>query len=222
MTKMLVIVPTRARPESAQRLIETWSELNTQAHLMFCVDDDDPSLDAYLALGADVQVGPRLRLGPTLNERARLSANDYEVLGFMGDDHVPRTQNWDITISNVLEEMGTGIVYGNDLLQRAALPTAVFMTSDIVRALGYFCPPELLHMYLDNAWLEWGRHAECITYLDDVVIEHMHPALGKAPQDASYIESGALTSNDHILYDKYVVEQLQDDVLKIRQLKGTA
>jgi hypothetical protein len=222
MTKMLVIVPTRARPENAQRLMQTWRDLDTQAHLMFCVDDDDSRLNDYLALGADVRVGPRLRLGPTLNECARLNANDYEILGFMGDDHVPRTQNWDTTITNVLQEMGTGIAYGNDLLQRAALPTAVFMTSDIVRALNYFCPPELLHMYLDNAWLEWGRHADCITYLDDVVIEHMHPALGKAPQDQSYAESGSLTSDDHVLYNKYVVEQLQNDVLKIRQLRGTA
>jgi hypothetical protein len=222
MTKMLVIVPTRSRPENAQRLLQCWRDQNVQAHLLFCVDDDDPSLDAYLALGAEVRVGPRLRLGPTLNEQARLNANDYEMLGFMGDDHLPRTQDWDTMITGALQDLGTGIVYGNDLLQGAALPTAAFMTSDIVRTLGYFCPPRLLHMYLDNAWLEWGRRADCIRYLGDVVIEHMHPASGKAPSDQSYAESGALTSNDHVLYNEYVADQLPNDVTAIRQLRGSA
>lgn len=218
MTKMLVIVPSRGRPENAQRLIQVWRDLDTQAHLTFCVDDDDSRLNDYLALGADVRVGPRLRLGPTLNECAVLNANDYEVIGFMGDDHLPRTQGWDATIANTLSEMKCGIAYGNDLLQGEALPTAVFITSNIVRALGYFSPPELLHMYLDNAWKEWGQGAYCLRYLPEVVIEHMHPGRGKAQQDHVYDESNALMSSDHALFIKYRDEQMAADVAKIAAL----
>jgi hypothetical protein len=223
MENMLVIVPTRGRPDNVRRLLDAFEETGvTCAKLLFCVDNDDPALEEYQTIDADILIGPRIRIGPTLNHAAKTFGTTYPVLGFMGDDHVPRTHGWDVTVMNALTELGTGIVYGNDLLQREALPTAVFITSNIVRELGYFCPPELLHMYLDNSWLEWGNRAECIKYLGDVIIEHMHPALGKAEQDASYTESGALTSGDHILYNKYVSEQLPDDVLKIKKLRGTA
>ena len=34
-------------------------------------------------------VGPRLRLGPTLNYIAPQYAGDYDAIGFLGDDHIP-------------------------------------------------------------------------------------------------------------------------------------
>jgi hypothetical protein len=44
----------------------------------------------------------------------------------------------------------------------------------------------LRHLYIDNYWLELAGAAGCLTYLPDVVIEHMHPAYGKAEWDESY------------------------------------
>jgi len=99
------------------------------------------------------------------------------------------------------------------------LPTAVFITTDIISELGYFCPPGLLHMYLDNSWKAWGEGAGCLRYREDVVIEHLHPDVGKAQSDSSYSESSSLMEPDRQAYAAY--EQsgaLAADIGKIRSL----
>ena len=219
MDNLLVIVPSRGRPQNAERLLSAWTQTEATADLLFAVDDDDPTLGQYLELTENVYVGPRIKIGPTLNVVASKYASEYEAIGFMGDDHLPRTPRWDSILMNTLNEFGTGIVYGNDLLQGETIPTAVFMTSDIVRVLGYFCPPKLLHMYLDNAWKEWGLGGECLKYLPDVIIEHMHPGNGKAQFDSIYNESGGLTAVDQMNYKIYYENDLEGDVAKIKGLR---
>ena len=220
MARMLVIVPTRGRPNSAARLVEAFESTHAyDADLLFCVDDDDPFASQYFFSGASVTMGPRLRIGPTINAAAVAHADDYEVLGFMGDDHLPRTDQWDVKVLAALDEMSTGIVYGDDLFQRQALPTAVFMTSNIVQSLGYFNPPALLHMYLDNSWKTWGERADCLRYLPDVIIEHLHPVNGKAQNDDSYSESSQLMEPDRIAYEEYLRNGISSDVEKIRAIR---
>ena len=192
-----MIVPSRGRPQNIAVLLDAWRDTASgSSRLLIAVDDDDPELDHYQKLdirAGDVElvVGPRMRMGPTLNTLAVARAGQHFAVGFMGDDHRPRTVGWDVRFVEALEELGTGIVYGDDLLQREALPTAVVMTSDIIRALGYMAPPGLIHMYLDNAWLALGKQTGRIRYLPDVVVEHMHPFAGKAPMDAGYAEVNA-------------------------------
>ena len=231
MTELLTLVPSRGRPENAARLVASMATTCTSpdSNYVIICDDDDPTLDGYYDVVPPkcLAVGKRLRLGPTLN-RFAMEAIDpswwsggLPHLGFMGDDHLPITHGWDTTVTKALDELGTGIVYGDDGLQGENLPTAAFITGDIVNALGYMVPPGLVHLYIDNAWLDWGRRAECLRYLPKVRIEHLHPAAGKAGWDERYAEvnSGAQDSADHQAYDHYVATQLDADVEKIRLLK---
>jgi hypothetical protein len=157
-------------------------------------------------------------MAEVLNRYAARYASSYRALGFMGDDHRPRTWGWDARISVELHRLGTGMVYGNDLFQRGNLPTAIAMTSNIPRALGYMVPGGLVHLYIDNAWLDLGRRVG-ITYLDEIVIEHVHPAAGKAPMDEGYARVNSLESEaeDRTRYLAYQVYELDEDVQKIRE-----
>jgi hypothetical protein len=137
----------------------------------------------------------------------------------MGDDHVPRTAGWDATIVAHLDDpKEPRITYGDDLLQGANLPTAVFLQSKTVRALGYMCPPGMVHLYLDNFWKTLGEHLGTLGYLPEVVIEHLHPAAGKAAMDAGYREANAV-NQDHsdrqawLNFEKY---GLQEAVQRVR------
>lgn len=47
-------------------------------------------------------------------------------------------------------------------------------------------PADVEHLYCDNAIKDLGEQADCLRYLPDVLIEHMHPVAGKAPMDAGY------------------------------------
>lgn len=191
---LLVIVPTRGRPHNVARLEEARRATASLdgADFVYAVDDDDPELDGYRALGLDrLTIGKRARLGPTLNSVARRYMDLYPYLGFMGDDHLPLTPGWDKAVLEALNAGGPRIVYGNDLIQGPALPTAAFMPSRIVKALRFMSPPPLIHLYVDNFWLELGRRINGLAYLPDVVIQHMHPVGGTAVWDAGYTEANA-------------------------------
>ena len=215
MTDLAVIVPSRGRPQNADRL---WTAFEgcPLAELVLCCDNDDPTLPLY----RECEVGPPARLVAWLNRAAAdvLSDPDVRYVGFMGDDHLPRTPDWDAIVCDTLAELGTGIVYGNDLLQGERLPTAAFMTRDIVEALGYMAPPELEHLYVDDAWLAWGRAIGRIRYLPDLIIEHVHPAAGKAPSDAGYETADACMTADAAAFGTYLAERFDADVAKLRAL----
>lgn len=221
---MLVIVPTRNRPNNMVELINSWKETAQFAHLLFAVDDDDEFLDEYkrqfianAVVGMELYVGPRLRLGGTLNALSVKYTDEYSVIGFMGDDHRPRTVGWDNAVMEAFEAQGnTGFVYGNDLNWGEGLPTAVFISSRIIETLGFMVPKGMIHLYFDNFWLDFGRAMGKITYLPNVVIEHMHPSVGKAVQDAGYTEVNAPEMYDHdrTVYEKYQREQMPEDLLR--------
>lgn len=210
MPDLLVIVPSRGRPHNIADLWVSWSETtHRSAELLVAVDDDDPTLPEYervcSLIGVELVVGPRLRLTGTLNKVAVERALQHRALAFMGDDHRPRTIGWDKHLMDALDQLGTGIVYGNDLIQGEKMATAVAMTSDIVTTLGYMAPPQMVHLCLDLVWVEWGRAIDRLAYLPDVVIEHMHPHVGKAAFDAGYEEANSLAraDADHAAYQTY-------------------
>lgn len=193
---LAVIVPTRGRPENAARLAEAFRETDALNALpVFVADENDPELPGYRALLDEGRIS-RLMIPPVnqvasgmcaaLNFAARRYAEIYDAIGFMGDDHLPRTRGWDDQIMDALDSMEPKVVYGNDLLQGPNLPTAVFMPSRIVRAVEFMAPPVMRHLYLDNYWKTLGEHLGGLVYLPDVIIEHLHPIAGKAPWDERY------------------------------------
>ncbi|OQQ12979.1 hypothetical protein B0675_39880 [Streptomyces sp. M41(2017)] len=227
---LLVIIPTRGRPQAVPEIVQAWDDTGATADLLFCVDKDDPELAAYKALAKDLADDQRVRfvfwarkrLCGTLNQAAVKNAPNYRYLAFMGDDHRPRaaTMAWDARIRECLSG-GPGIVYGNDLLQGQAMATAVAMTSDIVTTLDYMAPPQLVHLCLDLVWLDWGKGMGRITYLDDMVIEHLHPAAGKASLDAVYEDcnSPERSQADGAAYIDYRDNGgLEADLVKLRKL----
>lgn len=230
---LVVVVPSRGRPHNVKRLIQAWADTQTEAKLVFGLDRDDETfnnqsggeindlIEQLELLGkVGVSVSDPKGMVFTLNEIATGAAEVNDFVGFMGDDHVPRTLRWDRRICAVLSEMKTGIVYGDDGMQGPLLPTAVFMTSDIVKAVGYMAPPAMTHLYVDNVWRDWGQATKKLQYLPDVSIEHMHPQAGKAEWDEGHIRVNgeAMWAHDAEAYRVYVAEQETADIEKIRAL----
>jgi hypothetical protein len=226
MADLVVIVPSRGRPEAAAEVAEAFEVTCTaDTKLVVALDDNDPKIDEYVDDRYAYRfVGPSRTMVAALNSAANM-ALAFErtafAVGFMGDDHRPRTKGWDQAYLDALRELGTGIVYGDDLLQGERLPTQAAMTSDIIRALGYMAPPTLTHMYVDNFWLDLGRRAECIRYLPDAVVEHLHPVAGKADWDEGHkrVNAPQMYAADRTAYTRYIAEQLQADVAKVRTLR---
>jgi hypothetical protein len=219
MTKRnLLIVPTRNRPEKALELLREFNNTAEDSDIIFGLDDDDTS-DYAPEVREKAVVNPRLRMCGTLNLIANKYADKYKFLSFMGDDHRPRTNGWD---TRLMLGIGSnpGVAWGNDLLQGERLPTAVLLSSSIVRAIGYMAPPELVHMYMDNFWLTIGKGLGNAFYDADCIIEHMHFINGKAERDAGYIEVNApeVFMKDSEAYHKYLTERLFSDLGKIQNV----
>lgn len=219
MTALAVIIPTRGRPENAARLETAFRETTTLGAVpVFVADEDDPRLGEYKELLAAGRLSRLMVYNHTeggrglcfpLNYAARRYADVYDNVGFMGDDHLPRTHGWDARVLDALDSTEPRVVYGNDLLQGPALPTAVFLPSRIIKALGVMAPQVMRHLYLDNFWKHLGEQTGGLRYLGDVVIEHLHPVAGKAPWDERY---AAVNASERDTADRLAWEEYRDGV----------
>lgn len=218
---LTVYVPTRGRPERALRLQEQFYDTRVlNSRIMFILSEGDEKIEEYTDLLYYKRVKPErrgftapLNLGYLKDRREVYSY----ALGFMGDDHFPRTVGWDERVVTELKAMGSGFVYGNDKFQEEQIPTQIFMTSDIPLELGFMTLPRLKHLYADNFWLDLGKGLGRIKYLPDVIIEHMHPGAGKAAHDEGYQFSGSfdLDQEDKKVYQKYLKQDLADDIARV-------
>jgi hypothetical protein len=201
---VLVIVPSRGRPENTLDFYKSFIETSTISDLCFGLDDDD--VEYPRINGVTYEINPRLRMNGTLNLIANKYADQYKYIAFLGDDHRPRTQGWDQLLVDSIKDLNNGIAYGNDLLAGADLPTAVLMDARIVKALGYMAPPSLIHLYMDNFWRDMGNELGSLRYLPDVILEHMHYSAGKSIPDFTYLEANAreMFQRDANSYQDYV------------------
>ena len=217
MKDMVILVPSRGRPQNIEDLLFSLQETKTASELIVIVDDDDETLDQYIELGCKVMMIAKQGKGMArpLNFAANVFKDDYRHFAFIGDDHRPRTEYWDQKLIDALDEVGTGIAYGNDLLQGENLPTAVAMSGDIVMALKGMVPPGFIHLYLDNFWMQLGRDLKSFIYLPDVIIEHLHPIAGKAQWDENYrsVNAEEVYSADAKAFDEYIQSEDYQDLL---------
>ncbi len=212
MAELTILVPSRGRPKNAVKMYEAFRETCTaDTKLLILVDSDDPTLSTYYSLlygvGQVLVVEPGRRGMVAALQRGFDSFRDHIgfAVGFMGDDHLPRTHGWDTAYLETLRRLQTGFVYGNDLYQGEAIATQVAMTTDIPDALGYMCPPEFDHLCVDVVWQDWGKAIDRLVYLDKVVVEHMHYLAGKARIDEGYgaVNNPTVSGHDISAYNHY-------------------
>lgn len=220
--RIALLIPTRNRPGSIKEIMQEF-DIYSHGHtdIIIGVDSDDEFIQEYRDVADEwdivMYVGPRKKLGPTLNDMAVKYAEQYFALGFIGDDMRPRTDDWDGKILGSLKQLKTGFVHGDDGHWKDELATQVFVTSDIVKQLGYMVPPGMIHMYLDNFWSEYARAIDKFIYRGDILIEHLHPAWGKSEMDDLYEETNTSErmNADRILFEEYKKNKMRQDVEKV-------
>lgn len=244
MTDLTIFVPTRGRPTAAVSFQENFGNtIRGNSEVIFIISLDDEYLENYRALHRlglltkVIEVSPERRgMTDPLNLGFKAWFDNPRTfpsyaVGFMGDDHRPRTLGWDLEYVRALTALsgrsrdrsqpGVGMVYGDDLLQGENLPTQIAMTTNIPATLRRFVPHQLTHLYTDAYWLELGKQLGKISYLPNVVVEHMHPGNGKAAIDSGYEFSGnfALDISDKSIFEGIIKEVvIPEDVMKIKRL----
>jgi len=235
---LLLIVPSRGRPENVRRLIRAVAETAVmRTDIAFGFDDDDPEFEANLKAVSEsltgfrdrrvpsviVTSGERMDLGPWTNKLALDHASGYRYLASFGDDHLPLTDGWDEMLIRVLEAGGPGFTYPNDHV-REDIPQAVVVSSEIVQALGWMCEPRLEHFFVDNVWSDLGQFAGCITYCEDVHVEHLHHLNPKHPsvRDDTYRQAETKFTQDMGNFEQWRFERMKADVETVRKVREAA
>lgn len=203
MNEIVVLCPTRGRPNKAAEMVQSFRETTHlfSTEMILVVDDDDACLDDYRALPDQfngVYVG---RLAPpnpikvmvipadeggsltaATNTAARRIWDDDCIIGHVGDDHRFQSQGWDKMVTEALSGR-IGVVYGNDGYWGQELPTAAFLSSAIPRALGWYALPLSRHYGIDNAWGDIGKALDSLWYIPEMKIVQPGPGETAAAGD---------------------------------------
>lgn len=223
-----VLVPSRGRPESIDRLLTAMeATCRGDTRLIVGLDSDDDRLAEYLEVCKNrctmvVAPGYKGRLVAYLNRLSHMHLGCY-AYGHFGDDNVPRTEGWDLRVVESLKAQGkVSFCFGDDLdpgRPPGSLSIHIFMTTEVVRRLGYMGPPVIQHMYVDPVWFAWGQRTS-IEFLSDVVLEHLHYSLGKSRRDESYDASTGLIPADCTRYNAYCDDERHGMNADIKRLGG--
>ena len=208
MKSLAVIIPTRNRPQVIPDFMAYWRQNTLLADAYFVLDRWDLKRLNYRRFkDLNFMVSPEPGMVASLNWAAMKLAPDYSILGFMGDDNRVMTPSWDSEVISALGDEKIGIAYGNDLLRGESLPSSVFLTQQLVTNMNGFSPIQFRHLYIDNFWLKLGNDLEKIHYLENVIIEHLHPAANKAKVDSGYrkVNAKSVYKNDRALYEAFLV-----------------
>lgn len=198
--KILTLCPTRGRGFKAVNETNNAHE-NTKSlpttKLVFVVDRDDRT-EYDGPYDEDIFLYQRRGIVPNImaatNEAVRYYQDDFDVIGFIGDDVRFRSIGWDKDFASALES--GGIAYGDDGVHGESLPTHWWVTTDIIKSVGWLLNPALRHFYMDNTWLELGKALDCLHYLPDVKVEHLHFSFGKSPMDSTYEHTMSVGAGD--------------------------
>jgi hypothetical protein len=228
-----ILIPSRGRPETVEEIHHAFlTTCDGNTGVTFVVDADDPKVDDYRKavdactsewLGMIVVPGGTMvkALNEGLEHALAAPGGDTPyAVGFFGDDHRPRTPGWDVRYLAELHRLadqpggaqGVGFVYGDDTIQGEAIPTQIAITTEALRRMGWFSPGSFRHLCIDLVWKELGAAAGRISYLPDVVVEHLHPIkTGNWTEGHIRVNSAEINDADHAEFQRWLTGTGPDD-----------
>lgn len=217
-----LLTPTRGRPAWVTRMVESAAATaTTEIEFVFYVDDDDPTFPDELARDYDVIVlrGERIVLSEMWNACWRAASGPYFM--HCGDDLVFRTEGWDTAAVATIDQYPDRIcfAYADDGSPNGReFGTHGFLHANWCDTLGRFVPPyfssDFNDVWLNEVAKKLGRHR----LVEGQFIEHLHPAWGKAPLDATYEDRMRRHQADRPdrLY-RNTHRRRREDVMKLRR-----
>lgn len=224
--KILWICPTRGRPEKLQTMIDSFYDTTEGlSNLLIAIDSDDRSYDRLIVCNNSEQIiwevnepigGKFLHL---LNKMALKYVDQYKYIGFMEDDVIFRTDEYESKFIQKFQELGDlSIVHGNDGINTPRLISLPVLTSRLVKSLGFFAPPELNCLWADYFWRELvntGLVREW--YFPEIVIQHMHYSVANnnIPDHTAKIMEQVAIPDFHGYYN-YIKSKFYEDIKRLR------
>lgn len=191
----MIFLPTRGRPDSIRRFMESYRKTDASEPVLLLVDNDD---DSYAAL--DLHPHFRIMKMPEhggISECFNIAFAAHpqeEAYGIMADDVLPETPHWDRLLKQAC--LPFSIAWGDDDMPSIGLPTHPFIAGDVARAIGWLAYPHTKHWFVDNVWKDiadmlGGRQ------LAHVRTPHLHILNNKAPLDDTYLNQPSRQADEN-------------------------
>jgi len=184
-----MICPSRQRPADFKRTITSAIEpakpLDRLEFLIY-VDNDDPTVDEYWAIIRELraQHGHKLDLNMICGEpigvincvnHLAFNSTGTVIMPF-SDDHVFRTQGWDMLLDVAVDKFPDQIycAWFNDNWESERWATSPIVSRKWIETLGYYLVP-LFEVYYVDTWV-WllGQKLQRSAYIRDGLVEHLH------------------------------------------------
>lgn len=238
MPKISLLVPSRERLNLKLTLISsiitTVNNIN-DVELIFGIDEDDPTRDTVYKIAAAI---PFVKIVDIKNNGKFVGINKIwnllvphassDILGYIGDDMIFKTPNWD---SEIIEELTTNLPADKIKLVHCfdgyrtsdEICVNAFLHRQYVEVIGYLCREEFLINWSDQWLYQTFKAFNRITYRPDIYIHHNHWVFGQRKKDV--VADRMLSDNKDKLSDQLwfdLTQQRIDDVIKLQNyLKQT-
>ena len=179
----MIVLPSKGRPDLLMRFIKAYAVTGAILPVYLVLDEADASRYDHVILPENWKrcTSPEgTPLGGIFNMIFSAFPNE-EYYAMVADDLLPETPFWDVALKESC--LPDKIAWGNDGIQNEKLPTHPFIGGDLVRKMGWWSPPHIQHWFVDNAWKSIADALNCGVYLDQVKMNHCHPANGKRERD---------------------------------------
>lgn len=201
MATILLQLPTRSRPEKAEKVLGGFFKLASGQHTLLrniTLDDDDLASVEWFALD-EPTIMPRHSKIAACNNLGPYDAADcdWDIVVLISDDMTPVLRNWDQAVVDEMAKSESGCLHFDDGHTGSKLCTLPIMSRDAWQKAGrVIYNPEYLSLWCDNEWTEFHKPR----YVPHVLARHDHPHWGVGEQDELYRHNESLDAIDRATY----------------------
>lgn len=211
MKRIALLLPSRGRPESIERLLRSVEKTVGSPHQVnvhIRVDDDDEAMRGRMedirrssAIKTVFVVGPRKPIGTMWNDLWKQA--DADIYMLCADDMVFESKGWDEKVREHFKDDPFKLVFGRDDLVNSQQANHWFVSREGCDLLGYFCP-EGFEVWYPDTWVYRIYFSAARNVYDPTIhIPHLQQA------------TKASTENDRNLWQDGV-RQRQVDATKLK------
>lgn len=211
--RLLIKMPTRSRSERFFRALDAYYANLSHAityHFVISCDIDDRVMNSPDVLER-LKSYPNLSIYFGNNTDKIMACNadiekhlDFDIILLASDDMIPVVFGYDLIISQAFDNYYPnldGVLHFNDGYTKAALDTLPILGKKYYDHFGYIYYPGYKTSHCDNEMTYVATAMNKLKYFDDVIIEHRHPAWGKATLDELYVQNDRDFWTDKALFD---------------------
>lgn len=205
--RLLVRMPTRGRPAQAIRVLQLYRDMaGAPVTIEVVIDEDDAAMRSSDVIQRIIALGCVLTVGRHRNKIEAVNGGriaDWDILLLASDDMVPVRHGY---ATEVLWEMEKhwphldGAVFFDDGYAHNRCCTLPIMGRRLYDQFGYVYEEAYRSLCCDVEQTAVLRSMNRLVYVPRMIIEHKHPAAGKATDDATYAKNDALHAVDQDTY----------------------